>query len=126
MNIMERDNLTMLAKSLRKKATDVERFLWRHLRGKHIDGMKFSRQQPLGKYIVDLVCWERKLIVEIDGGQHTDQHDHDAARDAWLRSEGFAVLRFWNHEVLQNIEGVLTAILNHPPHTPPLKGGDRR
>jgi very-short-patch-repair endonuclease len=88
--------------------------------------MKFRRQQPLGRFIVDFVCLDRNLIIEIDGGQHVEQRKEDAARDAWLRAEGFTVMRFWNHEVLQNIEGVLTTILNHPPHTPPLKGGDEK
>jgi very-short-patch-repair endonuclease len=119
-----KNDLSTLAKDLRKKSTDAERLLWRPLRRKQFGGMKFRRQQPLGRYIVDLVCLDRKLIIEIDGGQHAEQRKKDAARDAWLRTEGFTVMRFWNHEVLQNIEGVLITILNHPPHTPPLKGED--
>jgi very-short-patch-repair endonuclease len=121
---VESGSLTVLAKNLRKNSTDAERLLWRHLRLKQFYGMNFRRQQPLGSFIVDFVCLDRKLIIEIDGGQHAEQREKDTARDAWFRTEGFTVMRFWNHEVLQNIAGVLTAIQNHPPHTPPLKGGD--
>jgi len=87
--------------------------------------MKFRRQQPIGRYIVDFVCFERKIVVEVDGGQHAEEKDQDAIRDSWLLDQGFTVFRFWNHDVLQNIEGALIKILNHPPQTPPLKGGDK-
>jgi very-short-patch-repair endonuclease len=88
--------------------------------------LKIRRQQPIGKYVVDFVCLERSLVIEIDGGQHAD-NEMDRERDAWLAKEGFKVLRFWNNEVLTNADGVLEAIRdycsNHPPLTPPLKGG---
>lgn len=118
--------LTAIAKSLRKRPTDAERFLWKYLRANQIDGLKFRRQEPIGKYIVDFVCYEKRLIVEVDGGQHSS--DRDEGRDAWLNSQGFKVQRFWNHEVLQNIEGVVHLILNNclqeePSPTPPVKGG---
>jgi len=100
---------TALAKNLRKNLTDAERFLWKHLRAKQIKGLKFRRQEPIGNYIVDFVCFEKDVIVEVDGGQHSE--GVDSGRDAWLRSQGFAVLRFWNHDVLQNIKGVLEVIL---------------
>jgi very-short-patch-repair endonuclease len=120
-----KNNLSTLAKGLRKNSTDAERALWRHLSGKQFEGSKFRRQQPVGRYIVDFVCFEKKIVIEVDGGQHSDTRDQDALSDAWFKAQGFSVFRFWNHEVLQNIEGVLTHILNHPPLTPPIKGGDK-
>jgi len=114
------------AKDLRKNATDAERYLWKHLRAKQIEGLKFRRQEPIGKYIVDFVCFEKGIVVEVDGGQHSP--DVDKTRDAWLHSQELKVLRFWNHEVLQNIEGVLEVILSNCAHKspsppPPIKGG---
>ncbi len=118
-------NLTERAKDLRKSSTDAERFLWKLLRTKQVEGLKFRRQQPIGKYIADFVCFEKSLIIEVDGGQHST--DKDADRDSWLISQGFKVLRFWNHDVLLNIEGVVEMIrescLPHPPLPPPIKGG---
>ncbi len=72
--------------------------------------LKFKRQKPMGRYIVDFVCVERQLIIEIDGGQHAEQAKYDQHRDAWLRNQGYTVLRFWNHEVMQQLEGVLEQI----------------
>ena len=114
---------------LRKRATDAENRLWFHLKGKNFEGIKFRRQAPIGDYIVDFVAFEKRLVIEVDGGQHAeDEKDNDMRRDAWLRSQGFRVLRFWNNEVLQNLEGVLETIrvncLRHPPLTPPIKGGE--
>jgi len=102
-------NITKIAKTLRKRATDTERFLWRYLRIKQIEGLKFRRQEPIGNYIANFVCFESKVVVEVDGGQHTAS-EKDTERDAWLQSQGFKVLRFWNHDVLTNIEGVLEVI----------------
>ena len=73
-------------------------------------GLKFKRQKPMGRYIVDFVCLERCLIIELDGGQHAEQVTYDRHRDAWLRSEGYTVLRFWNNDVMQQLEGVLEQI----------------
>jgi very-short-patch-repair endonuclease len=117
---------TIRAKSLRKTSTDAERFLWRHLRTKQVEGLKFRRQEPIGKYIADFVCFESRVIVEVDGGQHAES-EKDIERDGWLESQGFRVLRFWNNDGLLNIEGVLTVIrdtcITHPPLTPPIEGG---
>lgn len=106
------DNLNPLAKKLRKQFTDTERLLWQHLRAKQIEGLKFRRQQPIGRYIVDFVCFEKKLIIELDGGQHTqsEQRQKDIERDKWFEGQGYNLLRFWDNEVLTNIRGVLEEI----------------
>lgn len=98
------------AKELRNNPTEAERILWQHLRLRQFGGYKFRRQQPLGNYIVDFVCLGKRLVVEVDGGQHNSQHSYDERHDAWLEQQGFRVLRFWNNEVLQNVEGVKGAI----------------
>jgi very-short-patch-repair endonuclease len=96
-----------------------------------LEGIKFRRQEPIGNFIVDFVTYEKRLVIEIDGGQHNEVEgrEKDQQRDAWLQSQGFRVLRFWNHEVLQNIDGVLEVIrencLRHPPLTPPIQGGEQ-
>jgi very-short-patch-repair endonuclease len=100
-----------LAKNLRRRSTDAERLLWRHLRGKQLAGYKFRRQEPLGDYIVDFVCFSKKIVIEVDGGQHAIEDDNDLKRDNWLQEQGFKVLRFWNTEVLANIEGIIETIL---------------
>ena len=96
------------AKTLRKNMTDAEQLLWRHLRAHRMCGRKFRRQQPIGPYIVDFVHFGARLVVEADGGQHNGSSSA-ATRVAWLRSQGFTVMRFWNHEILQNSEAVLEA-----------------
>jgi very-short-patch-repair endonuclease len=101
---------TPFAKALRKNMTDAEQLLWHHLRAHRTCDQKFRRQQPIGPYIVDFVHFGARLVIEADGGQHNGSAN-DAVRDAWLRGQGFTVLRFWNHEILQNIEAVLEAIL---------------
>ncbi|MCQ3923151.1 MAG: DNA (cytosine-5-)-methyltransferase [Rhodocyclaceae bacterium] len=98
------------AKQLRSNQTDAEQKLWYHLRAHRCMGLKFKRQKPVGRYIVDFACVERKLIIELDGGQHAEQHEYDTTRDAWLRSEGFTVLRFWNNEVMLEMESVLEKV----------------
>jgi very-short-patch-repair endonuclease len=115
------NSLTPRAKSLRKNQTEAEQALWRHVRSKGLSGLKFRRQQPIGVYIVDFVCLEKKLIIEVDGGQHANSEE-DRRRDAWLQSEGYAVLRFWNNEVLGNMEGVMEVIWRRcgAPSPPPL------
>jgi len=123
-----KDTLYSFARVLRKDSTESEKKLWRYLRSKQICSLKFRRQQPIGPYIVDFVCFENKLIIELDGSQHIDDKQKDLKRDKWLHSEGFTVLRFWNNEVMVNTDGVLSVIFdycsNHPPLTPPLKGGE--
>jgi len=103
--------LVNFARNLRKNQTDAENLIWRHLRRKQVEGLRFKRQQPIGKYIVDFVFLEKRLILEIDGGQHDIEKEKDEQRTNWLMSEGYRVLRFWNNEVLTNIEGVLETIL---------------
>ena len=100
------------ARSMRGAPTDVELRLWRLLRDRRLNGVKFRRQVPLGPYIVDFLCVGAKLIVEADGSQHAESH-RDMVRDTYLESHGWKVLRFWNNEVLQNREGVLETILAH-------------
>ena len=99
------------AKQLRRGQTESERLVWQHLRRRQLGGCKFRRQQPFGPYIADLVCFEKRLVVEVDGGQHGNNAAYDLARTDWLKIQGFRVLRFWNTEVLQQIEGVKQAIL---------------
>ena len=98
------------ARHLRKNMTDAEHNLWARLRRRQVHGCKFRRQQPLGPYIVDFVCLEKRLVVELDGGQHTDQQEYDARRTAWLQKQGFRVIRFWNQEVLVETEAVVQAL----------------
>ncbi|GAB2824936.1 hypothetical protein GCM10027276_29630 [Comamonas piscis] len=101
------------ARALRQSATTAEQLLWRHLRNRQLAGAKFRRQHPLGPYILDFVCLEHGLVIEIDGGQHADlqAQGYDAQRSAWLQQQGLQVLRFWNHEVVQQTNGVLAHVL---------------
>jgi very-short-patch-repair endonuclease len=98
------------ARELRRNPIDAECMLWRHLRLRQLEGYKFRRQQPLGPYIVDFICLEKRLVVEVDGGQHSSQSEYDKDRGRWLESQGFRVLRFWNHEVLKDIDAVKEVI----------------
>ena len=97
------------ATKLRRAMTLPERILWRELRNHHL-GYKFRRQAPYGPFILDFLCYEKRLVIEVDGGQH-DGSATDATRDAWLRKKGFRVLRVWNNDVLGNPEGVAAVIL---------------
>ena len=92
--------------------TDAERLLWQHLRNRELGGYKFRRQRPVGPYIVDFVCLEKKLVIEVDGGQHAGQVELDAKRSGYLDDKGYRVMRFWNNEVLTETESVLTVILS--------------
>ncbi|HLA26492.1 MAG TPA: endonuclease domain-containing protein [Syntrophales bacterium] len=116
------NRITTLGKALRKRPTDAEQLLWRHLRMKQMEGLKFRRQQPIDNYIVDFVCFDNRIIIEVDGGQHADENNKDRERDSYLQQFGFRVLRFWNNEVLQNTSEVLEIIreicLSHPPLNP--------
>ena len=105
------NSLLPLAKRMRHAPTDAETRLWAHLRAGRLKGFKFKRQQPLGAYIVDFVCFDCRVIVEADGGQHLELADRDAVRTAWLESQGFTVLRFWNDAVLLDTDAVLESIL---------------
>ena len=106
------------AKQMRANPTETERRIWSILRSHRLAGFKFRRQQRLGRYIVDFVNFERRLIVEVDGSQHSDSA-YDTDRDAWLRSQGFEVLRFWNNDALTETGIVADAIWNALHGTPP-------
>ena len=95
-------------KAMRQRMTDAEARLWLRLRKPGIEGLRFRRQVPIGPYIVDFFCPQHRLIVEVDGGQHGN--DADAARDAWLMAQGYRVVRVWNNDVMENVEGVCAAI----------------
>jgi very-short-patch-repair endonuclease len=117
-------------RSLRNDATDAERALWQRLKGRQLEGCKFRRQHPFGDYIVDFVCLERCIVVELDGSQHFETTAYDEARSEFLRTAGFVVLRFWNNEVFGEIGGVLEVIRREligtgrtpSPPNPPLEG----
>ncbi len=123
--------LKPVARILRGSGTDAERLLWSKLRAHYLDGHKFRRQHPIGRYVADFVCLDRRLVIELDGGGHAgvEQATADAERTAFLRAEGYEVLRFWNTDVLTNVDGVIAAILaaleampnRHPWHA----GADR-
>jgi very-short-patch-repair endonuclease len=98
------------AKALRTHMTDAEARLWYHLRAHRFMGLKFKRQKPIGRYIVDFVCLEQMLVIELDGGQHLEQADRDRERDEYLAERGYRVLRFWNHQVLGELEAILERI----------------
>ena len=101
------------ARGLRRASTEAEKLLWQKLRARQLGGAKFRRQTPIGPYIVDFASFEHRLVVEIDGGQHNTPQgrQHDLKRTAWLEAQGFRVLRFWNNQVLTNLEGVLERTL---------------
>jgi very-short-patch-repair endonuclease len=125
-----KSTLKPFAKHLRKKSTDTESVLWKQLRAKRFEGLKWRRQEPIGKYIVDFVCYEKRIIVECDGSQHLVQKDKDSIRDEWLRDRGYKILRFWDNEVLQNLDIVLETIWkvssdHPPPHPLPSNGGGK-
>ncbi len=100
------------ARRLRGNLTRAERLLWSRLRRNQLDGFYFRRQVPIGSFIVDFLCEERGLIIELDGGQHAKQAGHDARRTSFLEDRGDRVIRFWNGEVLENPDGVLETILS--------------
>ena len=101
------------AQSLRKNLTEAEQKLWYHLRRGNLKEWRFRRQVPIGKYIVDFICYTKNLIIEVDGGEHNEEDTliYDKARTLWLKSQGYRIKRFWNHEVLCHIEEVLEEIL---------------
>jgi very-short-patch-repair endonuclease len=105
-------------KAMRQCMTDAEARLWLHLRKPGIDGLRFRRQALIGPYIVDFFCPQHRLIVEVDGGQHTAETDRE--RDAWLAEQGYRVVRVWNNDVMENVEGVCEAIASAAREAPPL------
>jgi very-short-patch-repair endonuclease len=122
-----------VARKLRRASTDAELRLWRHLRNRNFAGLRFARQVPIGPYVADFVCRARKLVIELDGGQHAEQANDDAKRTAELEALGYRILRFWNNDVLTNTDSVLEAIRLDlklepsapPPHPDPLPRGER-
>ena len=110
---------TTRARSLRTGMTDAERLLWQSLRGKQLNGHRFRRQHPIGPYIADFACIEQKIIVELDGSQHQDQIAYDQQRSTFLHARGWHVLRFWNNDVLNNLNGVLAGIVECLAAAPP-------
>jgi very-short-patch-repair endonuclease len=118
---------TKRAQQLRNNATDQERLLWLELRKRRFGGYKFSRQIPVGPFICDFICRCARLVVELDGGQHSANVECDAARTRFIGSAGYRVLRFWNHEVTGNLDGVLLTIeaeLRVGPPPAPLPVGE--
>jgi len=123
-------NLTHLAKGLRTRQTDAELALWSKLNNRQVAGFKFRRQQQITDYIVDFVCFEKKLIIELDGSQHSEEpfKAKDENKTRLFQNEGYEVLRFWDNDVLQNLDGITEAIViaitkdNHPHLTSPVKG----
>jgi very-short-patch-repair endonuclease len=115
------------ARSLRQNMTVAERRVWQILRLHRMEGYKFRRQVPIGRYIADFVCHEARLIVEIDGGQHDRSSSEEGSRTHFLKGQGYRVLRFWNNEVLENPDGVYKTIVDElgritPSPPSPIKG----
>lgn len=102
-------NTINTARTLRRNQTDAEKLLWSHLRGSRLKNYKFRRQHPIHPYIADFFCEQKNIVVEVDGGQHTPETD--AKRSAFIKAQGYKIIRFWNNDVLTNIDGVLTEIL---------------
>jgi len=134
LSLRERDRvrgsnlLKSRARSLRREMTDAERLLWRNLRSRSFEGHKFRRQVVIEPYIVDFACLDARLIIEADGGQHDEQREDDAERTERLEKMGYRVLRFWNHEILKELESVLEQIrlaLNDIPSPQPLSLRER-
>ena len=128
--------MTARARYLRSNMTDAEQRLWRALRRDQLNGLSFRRQHPLGPYTVDFYCPQLRLVVEVDGGQHAEQRKQaDERRTQWLAEKGVTVVRYWNNEVLSNLQGVLSDLLVHverllqaektPTPALPLSGGGR-
>ena len=118
--------MNLNSRQLRKNLTDAEQKLWNHIRKRQLHGYKFRRQAPIGKYIVDFVCFEKQLIIELDGGQHAGHEDYDNYRSEWLKSQGFKVIRFWNHDVLKQVDAIKEVIARNliTPHPDlPPQGG---
>ena len=107
------DTQRLRARNLRNNPTPQEKILWSYLKNKNLNGLKFRRQYPIGKYIVDFVCIELKLIIELDGGQHNEDKNiiYDSERTKFLESNGYNVVRFWNNDIDNNIEGVYEKLL---------------
>ena len=114
------------ARGLRRTQTDAEHKLWQQLRGRQVGAAKFRRQHPIGPYFADFCSVEDRLVVELDGGQHAETRETDEKRTAFLEAHGFHVLRFWDHEVLKEMQSVLERIAEalQSPHPNPLTKGE--
>ncbi|RJF75165.1 endonuclease domain-containing protein [Rhodopseudomonas palustris] len=130
--MITRTERTPMARRLRRQPTEAEALLWHRLRNRQLDGWKFKRQFPIDRFVVDFCCADARLVVELDGGQHGQQTERDAARTEVLSAMGYLVVRFWNHDVLSNVDGVLESIARtikphafDPPHPNPLPDGER-
>ena len=99
------------ATNFRHNPSDAENLLWAKLKNRQLEGIKFRRQHPVGAFIVDFVSLEEKVVIEVDGSQHMENSEYDTRRTDWLESEGYRVLRFWDNDVLTNIEGVYWRIM---------------
>ena len=124
-----RNPLKPFARELRNNGTDTERLLWKYLRNRQLEGVKFRRQQPIEAYIVDFISFDKRIVIELDGGQHAENMKYDEQRSACLRANGFSVLRFWNSDVIENTESVLEVIRQQclqelPPPPDPLPPGE--
>lgn len=105
------NKIRIFARQLRRALTPEEHLLWFQFRSRRFTHYKFRRQHPVGPYILDFACCEARLAIELDGGQHHERTAYDARRTAWLREQGWTVRRFWNNELRENQEGVLTVVL---------------
>jgi len=105
-------------RELRKNMTDAEKKLWSLLRNRQFEGLKFRRQHAIGKYIVDFICFEKKIVIEVDGSQHLENRIYDANRTEWLQKQDFKVIRFWNNDVLNEIEVVLDKLYEKIKNSP--------
>lgn len=118
------EDLRTWAREMRVGMTDAEALLWRLLRDRRIEGAKFRRQHPMGRYILDFYCVEKKLCIELDGGQHSDAAGYDVQRDQWLNKQGIRVLHFWNNQMLMETESVMEmiymTIIESKKNAPPL------
>ena len=114
---------TSRSRQLRNNATPAERRLWTALKNRQLGGVRFNRQVVIRPYICDLAARSAKLVIEMDGGQHGEAVDYDRARTAFLKAKGFRVLRFWNNDVLENLEGVVMTIEQALHLTPPARAG---
>ena len=120
--------LLPLARRLRQNMTEAEKNLWHQIRANKLHGLSFRRQHPIGRYIADFACIPAMLVVEVDGGQHNESQ-RDAVRDAYMKQQGWRVLRFWNNQINENLSGILEAIVetahsNHPLPNPPPPAGE--
>lgn len=113
------NRMTFISRKLRNNPTDVEKILWSRLKARQVHGVKFRRQVPVGPYVVDFMSFDIRLIIELDGGQHADAANYDEERTRFLKARGFFVMRFWNNEVVENIDGVMERVAVYVQAPPP-------